>query len=161
MCERYFVSVQSARRQTRKRQYNRRPGSVTAGGGGGTYPIRSTPRNHGWCRATRLPKVRLLVDRHLMCHKHLSHARKHGHFPRCVGIVTKDALKRMVFPATFALVTPVVIGLLFRWIGSMSGDNVRQMCEPRALSVYVCEIESMEESVWSVCTIVHTRYSVK
>lgn len=38
-------------------------------------------------------------------------------YNRCVTLVTKAALKEMVKPACLALLTPVVIGFLFRFIG--------------------------------------------
>lgn len=37
----------------------------------------------------------------------------------CVAIVTKAALKEMTKPAILALATPVVVGLVFKYVGIM------------------------------------------
>ena len=43
-------------------------------------------------------------------------------YGRCVSIVTRGALKEMIRPACLALLTPIIIGLIFRIIGSYKGD---------------------------------------
>lgn len=39
----------------------------------------------------------------------------------CVAIVTRAALKEMVWPAMLALITPVCVGFGFKWIGAITG----------------------------------------
>mmetsp|Transcript_4659 Transcript_4659/g.9727 ORF Transcript_4659/g.9727 Transcript_4659/m.9727 type:complete len:94 (+) Transcript_4659:1974-2255(+) len=45
-------------------------------------------------------------------------------YTTCVSIVTKAALSEMRKPAVLALSLPVITGLLFRVIGSFSGDKM-------------------------------------
>lgn len=42
-------------------------------------------------------------------------------YERCVGLVTKAALKEMQFPGMVAVLCPIIVGLLFRYIGEASG----------------------------------------
>merc|ERR1719150_2332717 len=46
------------------------------------------------------------------------------HYGTCVSIVTKAALKEMIRPALLALTMPVIVGLLFRYVGEWRGDRV-------------------------------------
>jgi K(+)-stimulated pyrophosphate-energized sodium pump len=39
-------------------------------------------------------------------------------YARCVGIVTKGALRQMIVPGLLVVLTPIVVGLLFRALGS-------------------------------------------
>lgn len=41
-------------------------------------------------------------------------------YGKCVRIVTKSALREMIRPAALALLSPIFIGLFFRWMGSIS-----------------------------------------
>jgi len=45
-------------------------------------------------------------------------------YGKCVEIVTKSALREMIRPASLALVTPVVVGLLFRFVGQYRGQQM-------------------------------------
>jgi len=46
------------------------------------------------------------------------------HYGTCVSIVTKAALKEMIRPALLALAMPVIVGLMFRYVGEWRGDRV-------------------------------------
>lgn len=41
-------------------------------------------------------------------------------YERCVGLVTNAALKEMRFPGLVCVITPVVVGLIFRFVGESS-----------------------------------------
>ena len=45
-------------------------------------------------------------------------------YGKCVEIVTKSALKEMIRPAVLALITPITVGLLFRFVGSYRGEQM-------------------------------------
>jgi len=45
-------------------------------------------------------------------------------YNRAVSIVTKAALRQMVKPALLALLSPVAVGLIFRFVGSMTGRKM-------------------------------------
>jgi H+-translocating diphosphatase len=45
-------------------------------------------------------------------------------YHRCVSIVTQAALREMIKPAALALITPVFIGFLFRYIGAAQGNHM-------------------------------------
>lgn len=42
-------------------------------------------------------------------------------YDTCVSIVTREALKEMVWPALLALMLPVVVGFGFKWWGVATG----------------------------------------
>ena len=42
-------------------------------------------------------------------------------YDRCVGLVTSAALKEMQFPGLVCVVTPIIVGLVFRFVGESSG----------------------------------------
>lgn len=41
-------------------------------------------------------------------------------YERCVGLVTKAALREMQFPGLVCVVTPIIVGLVFRFVGESS-----------------------------------------
>merc|ERR1712129_614931 len=43
-------------------------------------------------------------------------------YAKCVEIVTRSALKEMIRPAMLALIAPVFVGLLFRFVGEWKGE---------------------------------------
>ncbi|ETO10186.1 hydrogen-translocating pyrophosphatase, partial [Reticulomyxa filosa] len=43
-------------------------------------------------------------------------------YGKCVELVTKAALREMIRPAILALASPVMVGLIFRYIGSLKGN---------------------------------------
>ena len=45
-------------------------------------------------------------------------------YKQCVEIVTRSALKQMMKPAILALVMPVIVGMVFKWIGNARGDEM-------------------------------------
>ena len=50
-----------------------------------------------------------------------------GDVSRCVSISTKAALRRMVVPGLLALLSPIVVGLVFRFIGTLQGEAGKAM----------------------------------
>jgi inorganic pyrophosphatase len=42
-------------------------------------------------------------------------------YERCVSLVTKAALREMQYPALVCVVSPIIVGLLFRYVGECSG----------------------------------------
>ena len=42
-------------------------------------------------------------------------------YDRCVALVTSAALKEMQFPGLVCVMTPIIVGLIFRFVGESSG----------------------------------------
>ena len=55
-------------------------------------------------------------------------------YERCVGLVTQAALREMRFPGLVCVVTPVVVGLVFRFVGESSG---RPLLGAEVLAAYL------------------------
>lgn len=45
-------------------------------------------------------------------------------YDRCVGLVTQAALREMQYPGLVCVVTPILVGLVFRFVGEASGRNL-------------------------------------
>ena len=57
-------------------------------------------------------------------------------YERCVGLVTKAALREMRFPGLVCVMTPVTVGVIFRFIGESSGKPLLG-AEVRCLIVFL------------------------
>ena len=55
-------------------------------------------------------------------------------YQRCVAIVSKAALKEMVKPGALAVLTPIVVGIVFRILGEKKGDP---LLGPQALAAFL------------------------
>lgn len=55
-------------------------------------------------------------------------------YERCVALVTKAALREMRFPGLICVATPIVVGLIFRYVGEASG---RALLGAEVLAAYL------------------------
>jgi len=55
-------------------------------------------------------------------------------YQKCVGLVTKAALREMRFPGLLCVMTPIVVGLTFRFVGESSG---RALLGAEVLAAYL------------------------
>ena len=55
-------------------------------------------------------------------------------YERCVGLVTQAALREMRFPGLICVITPIVVGVIFRFVGEAS------MIYDRAINAYCLRV---------------------